>query len=154
MAYLRLDLVNDKMARHFKVGADVLENGAFVKISKLKGIKHDRDTYEVSKLTDVKGDQYGYIAHDGHRYDERDMGGNITVNAGEMTRGYLFSTGDIITIDKKHIDGVVVAGDLLVPKANSYQLTKNVPASSVNVVAVVDGLETWAGAERYVIRFL
>lgn len=153
MAYLRLDIVNDKMARHCKLGVDALENGAFAKITKLKGLGLDRETYEVSKLTDVKGDEYVFIAHDGHRYDERDLGGDISVAAGGLTRGYLFSKGDVITIDKKHVDGTVVAGDLLVPKAATYQLTKKV-GTEVNVVAVVDGLETWMGAERYVIRFL
>lgn len=154
MAYIRLDIVNDKMARHFKLDVDDLENGAFIKITKLKGINHDRDTYEVSKLTDEKGDEYGFIAHDGHRYDERDLGGDITVKAGELTRGFLFSKGDIITIDKKHIDGVVVAGDLLAPKPTSYQLKKADASTSVNVVAVVDGLEYYAGKECYVVRFL
>ncbi|MCI9976460.1 hypothetical protein JY742_10035 [Clostridioides difficile] len=154
MAYARLDIVNDKMSRHFRLGADDLENGAFVKITKLKGSNQDRDTYEVSKLTDGKGDEYGFIHHDGHRYDERDLGGDITVKAGELTRGYLFSKGDVITIDKKHIDGVVVAGDLLSPKAASYQLKKTDSATSVNIVAVVDTLEYFAGKECYVIRFL
>lgn len=153
MAYLRLDTINDEMARHFRLGSDDLENGAFVKITKLKGLNLDRETYEVSKLTDVKGDEFGFVSHDGHRYDERDAGGDIAVKAGEMTRGYLFQKGDLITIDKKHINGTLVAGDLLAPKANSYQLTKATEAS-VNIVAVVDSLEFYAGEERYVIRFL
>lgn len=152
MAYLRLDNVNDKMARTFRTGAEVLVNGNFVNVGVLENNNLGRDTYAIAKLTDVAGDAYAFIAHDGHTYDPA-SNGDISVPANSLTRGYLLSRGDVITIQKDLVANAVVVGDKLAPNVGGHKLAKAV-AASVNVIAVVDAIEKYAGVDCYVIRFL
>ena len=153
MAYLRLDDVNHNMARTFEAGAEILGNGSFVKVGNLKNSNDGRDIYAVAELSDVAGASYAFIAHDGHRYQAVEDEADIEVKPGELTRGYLLSRGDVITIEKAMVTGNVVVGDLLAPGASGYKL-KKAEGASVNKIAVVELVEKFNGRDCYVIRFL
>ena len=179
MGRLRLDIVNPDMGQHLKV-TERLDNGAFGKISVIEDVDGlGRETYVVEKFdgTEVPGDIV-FIAHDGHRYDDKKMGMamapdgkfhvelndgfDVVVEAGEMTRGYHLSRRDLISVEPHVLTGEdkcvkisdcdLAKGDLLAPKANSYQLEKT--TEKAKAIAKIDGIELWCGYVVYIVRML
>lgn len=156
--YIELITVDDKMARSFTCAEEV-QNGGFVKVKGLAtlskyGVSLGGEAYETVKLTDAVGDEFAIVAPEDHRYDERLLPGDVpNVKANDLFRGYLLHKGQEVRVEKGNIDGVVVVGDLLVPKANTYQLTKAL-ADSKNVVGKVLEIGKYCGKDTIVVKFL
>ena len=155
MGRLRLDIVNDEMVVVLKATADV-ENGAFGVIGEIVDVDTlDRETYELNKFEGGEGaGEVVFVAHDGHRYDEKDNGFDVKVAKDELTRGYHLSRRDLISVEPKVLLGEGVTaqvGDYLIPKAGSFCL--EVGSKDV-AIAKIDGKEMYCGYEVYLVRFL
>lgn len=180
MGRLRLDIVNDEMVVTL-LTEDKVENGAFGKVSKIMNVDDlGRETYGLAPL--VGGESAGeivFVAHDGHRYESKKIGSalspigggkfyeelndgfDVSVEAGESTRGYFLSRRDIISVEPHVLTGEdpvteiaeceLKAGEYL-KAGEGYILTK--AQDSSDAIAVVDGIEKWCGYVVYVIRFL
>ena len=159
MAYaiLRTDRVDYPEMRTVRVPkGKQLENGAIVKLGALEGRPEGGEVYAADELTNEKGDVYALIAHDGHKYDDREDERDFVAKEETLVRAYLLKRGEIYTISKKaHISGEVAKNDILEPKATSYQLQKcATPADGTNLVAKVLEITTWAGQESVVIEII
>ena len=160
--YIELITVDDNMARSFTCAEEV-QNGGFVKVKGLAklskyGVNLGGEAYETVKLTDAIGDEFAIVAPEDHRYDERLIPGDVPdVKANELFRGYLLHRGQEVRVEKANVDGEVAVGDLLSPKAGSYQLTKAVTTGdvgvNVNVVGKILEIGKYQGKDTYVIKF-
>lgn len=131
-----------------------LENGAFVEIGVLKDNELGRDTYSLAKLTGEANKQIGFVSSPALMYDERQDERDFVCAVDELVRVYKPNTSTIGTFALKHFDGAesLVAGDLLVPKATTNQLTKLTVEETA--FAQVVAKEDFEGQESLVIRFL
>ena len=118
MGRLRLDIINDKMVVTLEAQEHV-ENGAFGKVGKIKDVDTlDRETYKLLPLTGgEKAGEIVFVAHNGHRYEAKAIGSkpspigggkfyeelndgfDVSVEAGELTRGYFTSRRDVISVE-------------------------------------------------------
>lgn len=131
-----------------------LENGAFVEIGVLEDNELGRETYALSKLTGEANKQVGFVSSPSLVYDERQDERDFVCAVDELIRVYKPNTSTIGTFAKKHFDnaGALNAGDLLVPKATSTQLTKS--TNEEKAYAQVIAKEDFEGQESLVIKFL
>lgn len=149
--YVELNHVNPNMAVSVKLGVDC-EDGGILKVDGLADctfgkIDLGEEALAGVNLTDEFGDMYVLIATDNHRYDERILSGDVPQHkVGDLVRGYLFEVGQRVTIEKALIDGDVEAGDVLVPKAGTTQLTK-ATGTEKNAVAKVLKLRKYMGRD-------
>ena len=132
-------------------GEDVLENGAFVALGELENTGLGRDTYKIGKL-EAETVQWGMVDCVALMYDETKDERDFVLGAGEIGRVRRFPAGGAMTIAKKHIDGAVVAGDLLGLKADSYQLEK--VEDRKEAVAVLLEECDFNGQASYYIEFI
>lgn len=150
-AILRVDRVDYPEMRTVRVPkGKELENGAIAKLGALEGRPEGGEVYAADALTDAKGDTYVLIAHDGHHYDERETERDFVAKENTLVRTYMLKKGEIYTIAKTHVNGVVAKGDRLEPKVGTYQLQKM--SAGTNVVAEVIELTNWCGQESIVIE--
>lgn len=176
MGRLRLDIINDEMVVTLEAKQHV-ENGAFGKVGKIKNVDTlDREVYELEPLTGTeKAGEIVFVAHDGHRYEAKRMGSqpapglggkfyqelndgfDVSVEAGELSRGYFLSRRDVISVEPHVLLGEggtideLEVGTYLAPGIG-YNLQDVDTAETA--VAVIDGKELWCGYPVYVIRFL
>lgn len=131
-----------------------LENGAFVEIGVLEDNELGRETYSLTKLTGEANKQIGFVSSPALMYDERQDERDFVCGADELIRTYKPNTSTVATFALKHFeDGQsLVAGDLLVPKATSTQLTKL--TDEATAFAQVVTKEDFEGQESLVIKFL
>lgn len=156
--YVELNHVDDKMAVSVKLGVDC-EDGGIVKIDKLADCKFGKlDLGEEAlagvSLTDEVGDMYALIATDNHRYDERVLSGDVPKHkTGDLVRGYLFHTGQRVTIEKALFDGEITEGDVLVPVTGDTKL-KKAEGTEKNVIAKVLKTRKYMGKDAVKIIML
>lgn len=176
MGRLRLDIINDEMVVTLEAKQHV-ENGAFGKVGKIKDVDSlGRETYELLPLTGrEKAGEIVFVAHDGHRYEAKRMGSqlapglggkfyqelndgfDVSVEAGELTRGYFLSRRDVISAEPHVLFGEGVdideheVGTYLAPGVGHVLTDAD---SAETAIAVIDGKELWCGYPVYVIRFL
>lgn len=154
MAYsiVRLDRVNRPETISVLNTVDNLENGAFVTVKEL-GANGQREVYKTGALlgaaTETVAMVYADVVHHDERKDERDT---ISMN-GDVVRAYLLQRGEMYTIAKKHITGVVAVNDILEPKKSTNTLTK-VGEAPVKAIARVVELTNYEGQESVVIEIL
>ena len=131
-----------------------LENGAFVEIGVLKDKELGRETYSLTKLTGEANKQIGFVSSPALMYDERQDERDFVCLADELIRTYKPNTSTVSTHALKHFENAesLTEGDLLVPKANSTQLTK--VSGDEKAFAQVVTKEDFEGQESIVIRFL
>lgn len=155
-AILRTDRVDYPEMRTVRVPeGKTLENGAIAKLGANEGRPDANEVYAADTLTNAKGDVYVLVAHDGHHYDVRETERDFVAKEGELVRAYMLKMGERYTIAKVHISGVVAKGDILEPKAGTYQLQKcATPASGTNLVAKVVEILNWCGQESVKIEIL
>ena len=132
-------------------GEDALENGAFVALGELENTGLGRDTYKIGKL-DAETVQWGMVDCVGLQYDETKDERDFRLEAGQLGRVRRFPAGGAMTIAKKHIAEVVVAGDLLGLKEESYQL-KKVETKGEAVAKVLEVCD-FNGQPSYYIEFI
>ncbi len=155
-AILRTDRVDYPIMRTVRVPVGKqLENGAIAKLGENEGRPDANEVYAADLLTNAKGDVFVLVAHDGHHYDVRETERDFVAKENDLVRAYLLQMGERYTIAKAHVSGVVAKGDILEPKAGTYQLQKcAAPATGVNLVAKVVEVLTWCGQESYKIEIL
>ena len=135
LSRLRLDRVDDGMARTLINKDAVMKQGYFCKIKGLvnplekSGVAVDGEALEAVALVDEANALFAIVAGDGHRYEsatDYNFGDIADTKAGEAVRGYILHKGDVVTVESVMIDGVgsVNAGDKLAVKAGGYTLAK------------------------------
>lgn len=131
-----------------------LENGAFVEIGILKDNEYGRETYVLSKLTGEANKQIGFVSSPSLMYDERQDERDFVCGVNELIRTYKPNTSTIGTFALKHFDNPsgLSAGDLLIPKASSTQLTKLTDEGKAFAQVVTK--EDFEGQESLVVKFL
>ena len=147
------DLYPNTVTGKNKTGGE-LENGAFVEIGALENNDLGRETYVLAKLTGEAHKQVGFVSSPALMYDERLDERDFVCMVDELIRVYKPNTSTVGTVAKKHFDNAdgLKAGDLLVPKASSTQLTKL--TSEEKAYAQVIAKEDFEGQESLVIKFL
>ena len=150
---LDVDLYPNTVTGKNKTGAEI-ENGAFVEIGALEDKELGRDTYTLSKLSGGANSVIGFVSSPSLMYDIREDERDFVCGQDELIRTYKPNNSTVGTFALKHFENgaSLVAGDLLMPKANSTQLTK-VTGDEVAVAQVV-AKEVFAGQESLVVRFL
>lgn len=150
---LDVDLYPNTVTGKNKTGAEI-ENGAFVEIGALEDKELGKDTYALSKLTGGASAVIGFVSSPSLMYDIREDERDFVCGQDELIRTYKPNNSTVGTFALKHFENgaSLVAGDLLMPKANSTQLTK-VTGDEVAVAQVI-AKEEFAGQESLVVRFL
>lgn len=122
------------------------QNGALVLLGgyaakSIGGVNVAGEALEGKVLTDAVGDQFAVVAPDVTVDQRYSLNGktddDLKVPAGEPTRAYISHAGLVLKIEKALIDGEVVEGDLLAPKASTQQYTKYVSSTNKNAIARV-----------------
>lgn len=134
--------------------AGELENGAFVEIKTIVDNELGRETYGLGKLTGEANKRVGFVSDPCLMYDVRDNERNFVCAVDALIRTYIPNKSTVATYALKHFENgaSLVKGDLLMPKANSTQLTKLV--GDVVAVAEVIEKEDFEGQDSLVLRFL
>lgn len=141
---VRLDKVNGYPVT-FKNELGALENGVFLE---LKGLANDYEAYKVALSGATPTGTVVLHASVELSYDERHLLQDFVLGDGEIGRGFVLHTGDVVTIEES-LCGTCAVGDKLGFAANG-KLDK----ASADKVAEVIAKENFGGQPSVVLHWL
>lgn len=125
-----------------------LQNGAILGV---KGFKAgEREVYDVGTV--AAGDMIAILVSSTLQYDDRLGEGDFALEKGKAGKANYVARGEVYTIAKTMVTGIVVVGDKLKAKVGGNALEKS--ADGVDAIAVVRRVVNFEGQDSLQIEFL